>query len=62
MRDPHTDVFADVLCSLIAAVSLLKRGSKKSAASDRMFDQMIKDYENAIKRGRVVLEEMLSKQ
>lgn len=49
------DVLKDVLVSLVAAVSLLKRGSKKAAASDRMFDQMITDYERAIERGRAYL-------
>lgn len=51
------DVTKDVLASLVAAVSLLKRGSKKAAPSDRMFDQMIADYERSIERGRAALKE-----
>lgn len=38
--------------SLVAAVSLLKRGTKKAAPSDTMFDMMIADYEKAIEAGR----------
>jgi hypothetical protein len=47
-----------VLASLVAAVSLLKRGgkaAKKAAPSDKMFDQMILDYERAIEQGRAAL-------
>ncbi len=52
MRAERKDVLIDLLSSLVAAVSLLKRGSKKAAPSDKMFDQMISDYERAIERGR----------
>ena len=52
------EVLMDVLASLVAAVSLLKRGSKKAAPSDRMFDQMIADYERSIERGRAALKEV----
>lgn len=41
--------------SLVAAVSLLKRGSKKAAPSDKMFDQMILDYEKSIEEARAAL-------
>lgn len=41
--------------SLVAAVSLLKRGSKKAAPSDVMFDLMIADYEVSIERARAAL-------
>lgn len=51
------DVLTDVLVHLIAAVSLLKSGSKKAAPSDKMFDEMIADYERAIERGRAALKE-----
>lgn len=51
------DIVIDLLASLVAAVSLLKRGSKKAAPSDRMFDQMIADYERSIERGRAALKE-----
>ena len=53
--DEEDDVLIDILASLVAAVSLLKRGSKKAAPSDRMFDQMIADYEQSIKRGRAAI-------
>jgi hypothetical protein len=54
----HREIVTDLLSSLVAAVSLLKRGSKKAAPSNRMFDQMIADYEGAIDRGRAALKEM----
>jgi hypothetical protein len=53
--EPTRDVFMEVLASLVAVVSLLKRGGKKAAPSDKMFDQMILDYERAIERGRAAL-------
>lgn len=40
---------------LIAAVSLLKRGSKKAAPSDTMFNMMIADREKAIEQGRAII-------
>lgn len=43
------------LAALVAAVSLLKRGSKKAAPSDTMFDIMIADYEKAIEAGRAAI-------
>ena len=49
------EVVTDLLANLVAAVSLLKRGSKKAAPSDRMFDQMIADYEASVARGRAYL-------
>ena len=50
------DVLKDVLASLVAAVSLLKRSPSKAAApSNRMFDMMIADYERSIERGRASL-------
>ena len=55
MTTAHDDVLIDVLASLVAAVSLLKRGSKKAAPSDKMFDMMIADYERSIERGRAAL-------
>jgi hypothetical protein len=52
------EAFMQVLASLVAAVSLLKGGgkaAKKAAPSDKMFDQMILDYERAIEQGRTAL-------
>ncbi len=51
-------VIVDLLASLVAASSLLKSGSKKAAPSDRMFDQMLVDYERSVERGRAFLSEM----
>lgn len=45
----------DALSSLTAAVSLLERGGKKAAPSDKMFTQMLIDYNGAIERARNVL-------
>jgi len=45
----------DALSSLVAAHSLLSRGGKKSAPSDKMFEQMLKDYGAAIARTRAAL-------
>lgn len=57
MADPTAkrEIVTDLVASLTAAVSLLKRGPKQAAPSDRMFDQMIIDYERAIERGRTFL-------
>jgi hypothetical protein len=54
------DVMLDLLASLTAAVSLLKRGGKKAAPSDRMFSQMIADYERSVERGRTFLKKAIS--
>jgi hypothetical protein len=47
----------DALASLVAAHSLLKRGGKKAAPSDKMFEQMLCDYDATITRARAVLGE-----
>lgn len=49
------DGLIDVTAHLAAAISLASKGSKKNAASDKMFDQMIKDYEASVKRARALL-------
>ena len=49
----------DAGASLAAAISLLERGgkaAKKAAPSDRMFDQMIKDYSASLGRARTAIE------
>src|ERR1700760_3421370 len=51
-RHDAEETLRDVLVHLIAAVSLLKHGGKKAAPSNKMFDQMILDYEQSIARGR----------
>jgi hypothetical protein len=45
----------DALAHLVAATSLLDRGGKKAAASDKIFDQMLIDYNNSINRVRGIL-------
>ena len=47
-----------VMASLAAAISLLGRGgkaAKKAAPSDKMFDQMLKDYRASLEAGRAAL-------
>ena len=64
VTDEYSDAFKDVLASLVAAVSLLCRGGRKAAASDKIFRIMADDYEKSIIRGRAALEAvapMLSK-
>lgn len=61
MTDLHTEnarlraALLDVTASLSAAISLLSRGSKKAAPSDKMFDQMVADYEASAERARATL-------
>jgi hypothetical protein len=45
----------DCAASLAAAISLLERGGKKGAASDKMFEQMLKDYKASLDRARTAL-------
>jgi hypothetical protein len=48
-------VLIDVASSLAAAISLLERGGKKAAASDKMFEQMLTDYRGSLNRARALL-------
>ncbi len=41
--------------SLAAAISMLERGSKKVAPSDKMFDMMLADYRKALASARTTL-------
>jgi hypothetical protein len=41
--------------SLAAAISLLERGGKKAAPSDKMFKQMLVDYRGSLERARAAL-------
>ena len=56
---PHctaaTEALIDVLSHLVAAHSLLKRANPKIAPSNKMFRQMLKDYEASIERGRAAI-------
>jgi hypothetical protein len=49
------EVSKNLLASLVAATSLLEKGGKKAAPSDKMFAIMLKDYEASIERGRAAL-------
>jgi len=55
MTKEEREIFMDITASLCAAVSLLERGSKKAAPSNKMFDMMIKDYKKSLEKGRVFL-------
>lgn len=52
----------EVLPALVAAVSLLERGGKKAAPSDKMFALMLSDYKAAIERGQVAWREAMRQQ
>lgn len=54
-RDALRGAAMDALSSLVAAVSLLEGGGKKAAPSDKMFRQMLVDYNNSITRARQAL-------
>lgn len=49
------DAHKATLASLVAAVSLLRRGGRKAAPSDAMFNMMLADYEKAIEASRIAL-------
>jgi hypothetical protein len=48
----------DTCASLAAAISLLDRGGKKAAPSNKMFDQMMADYRASLERTRTTLTEL----
>jgi len=50
-------VLIRALASLAAAISLLERvpKAKKAAPSDKMFEQMLSDYRNALEAGRTFI-------
>jgi hypothetical protein len=50
----------DAGASLAAAISLLERGGRKAAPSNKMFDQMLVDYRNSLERTRATLAEIES--
>lgn len=51
------EALKNVTSHLVAAHSLLKRGGKKAAASDTMFEVMLRDYEKSFEIGRTILAE-----
>jgi hypothetical protein len=52
------DAAVDAGASLAAAISLLERGGRKAAPSNKMFDQMLVDYRNSLERTRATLAEI----
>ena len=51
------EALIDAVAHLAAAISLLERGgkaAKKAAPSDKMFDQMLKDYKASLSRVRAL--------
>ena len=48
---------SDATAHLAAAVSLLEHGGKKAAPSDKMFAQMLVDYNKSLSRARSALNE-----
>lgn len=55
MNDAEREVCVGLLANLNAAVSLLERGGKKAAASDKMFEIMLDDYRKSIEAGRQMI-------
>lgn len=53
-------VLFDVTIALTAAISLLKNGGKPAAGSDKMFDQMLLDYQAAAFRAALYFKEPVS--
>lgn len=49
------EALKDVTAHLVAAHSLLSKSPKTAAPSDRMFDQMLRDYKKSFERGRKAL-------
>jgi septal ring factor EnvC (AmiA/AmiB activator) len=52
------DAAVDAGASLAAAISLLERGGRKAAPSNKMFDQMLVDYRNSLERTCTALAEI----
>lgn len=54
-KQEYEEALSTTLSALVAAVSLLDRGGKKAAPSNKMFEQMLGDYRAAIDVGRATL-------
>ena len=54
-RDALREALLNALASLVAATSLLERGGKKAAPSDKMFAQMLVDYNKSAAAARAAL-------
>lgn len=55
--DTKTDAMLRVMASLAASISLLEKGGKKAAPSDKMFEQMLEDYRSSLEYARKVIRE-----
>lgn len=53
--DDMLEALKKVTVHLIAAHSLLSSGGKKAAASDKIFEHMLADYEKAFELGRATI-------
>lgn len=49
------EAFIETTASLAAALSLLEKGGRKAAASDKMFSIMLDDYRGALEKARAAL-------
>ena len=49
------EAVTDAGASLVAAISLLERGGKDAAWSDKVFHTMLADYKKSVERSRAVL-------
>jgi len=58
IRAEERERWVGMAASLAAAISLLERGGKEAAASDKMFDQMLKDYRRALEKYRAAIRNM----
>jgi len=54
-RDRLEGALIHTASHLAAAISLLEHGGKKAAPSDKMFDQMLKDYHGSLEMARAAL-------
>lgn len=52
---PTRKALRSAAASLAAAISLLERGGKKAAPSDKMFDTMLNDYRKSLATARAAL-------
>ena len=59
-RDAFREALCDAAAHLAAAISLLERGGKKGAPSDKMFAMMLDDYRKSSDRARTALNNLTS--
>ena len=49
------EALLDTTASLVAAISLLEKGGRKAAWSDKVFEQMLVDYQASVDAARATL-------